>query len=121
MAHIPKSPQEKKRLSLQKDRRNTYGENDKGSRKAIPRAKAKSRRAVRKTAKDDLHKLISAADAEADAMESTLSTPRLQKGAWRKSPDTPLGEVVKRKLKRRADDVGARQRRRARQKADTGL
>jgi hypothetical protein len=30
-----KNPEEKKRLSLERDRRNQYGENDKASRKAI--------------------------------------------------------------------------------------
>ena len=42
------SPQEKKELSLQKDRRNAYGENDKASRKNIPRAKARVNRANRR-------------------------------------------------------------------------
>jgi hypothetical protein len=41
------TPQEKKRLSLEKGRRNTYGENDKASRKNIPRAKARVNRAHR--------------------------------------------------------------------------
>lgn len=68
MAGEPKSPQEKKRLSLKKDRRNTYGENDKASRKNIPRSKAKSHRAVRHTAKDDLHKLIAAGEEAADVI-----------------------------------------------------
>lgn len=36
----PKTPQDKKALSYAKDRRNTYGENDKSSRKAIPARKA---------------------------------------------------------------------------------
>ncbi len=113
MAGEPKSPQEKKRLSLKKDRRNTYGENDKASRKNIPRSKAKSHRAVRHTAKDDLHKLIAAGEEAADVIQSTLASPRLQKGQWRKEPDTPLGEVVARKLARRKADAGAKQRRRA--------
>lgn len=34
------TPQEKKSLSYAKDRRNTYGENSKASRKAIPLSKA---------------------------------------------------------------------------------
>ena len=37
-----KSPQEKKALSYAKDRRNTYGENDKSSRKNIPRNDSRS-------------------------------------------------------------------------------
>jgi hypothetical protein len=42
------SPQEKKRMSLDKDRRNVYGENDKASRKNIPRAKARVNRVNRR-------------------------------------------------------------------------
>lgn len=42
-----KTPQEKKSLSYQKDRRNTYGENSKASRKDIPLSKALAIRAER--------------------------------------------------------------------------
>jgi hypothetical protein len=81
----PRSPQEKKALSLTKDRRNRYGENDKGSRKTIPAAKARSHRVVRRTDKQAL------ADSEA-AMETVA--PTLRKPDWKKTPDTPLGEVI---------------------------
>lgn len=43
-----KTPQEKKQLSLDRDRRNTYGENSKASRKLVPLKKAKSHRAERR-------------------------------------------------------------------------
>jgi hypothetical protein len=49
MAAQPKTPQEKKRLSYENDRRNTYGENSKASRKGIPLAKARANRAERHT------------------------------------------------------------------------
>jgi hypothetical protein len=81
----PRSPQEKKALSLQKDRRNRYGENDKASRKAIPAAKARSHRIVRRADKQAL------ADGE-DALE-TVALVRC-KPHWRKVPDVPLGEVI---------------------------
>ena len=42
-----RTPQEKKQISLEKDRRNVYGEHDKASRKAIPAAKARVNRANR--------------------------------------------------------------------------
>ncbi|NBH07012.1 hypothetical protein, partial [Amycolatopsis sp. SID8362] len=42
-----KTPQEKKRLSYLKDRRDDYGENAKSSRKNLPRSKAFARRANR--------------------------------------------------------------------------
>ncbi len=101
MARKFRSPQQKKRLSLRKDRRNTYGENDKASRKAIPANKARSHRAVRRTSKVAVTEALVAESLRADTAQSTLKTPRLQKGKWRKYPDTPLGKVVARQLKRR--------------------
>ena len=51
-----KTPQEKKRLSYERDRRNAYGENDKGSRKSIPLRKRNVVRAYRKLTKQRLAK-----------------------------------------------------------------
>jgi hypothetical protein len=48
------TPQEKKRLSYQRDGRNTYGENDKASRKAIPLRKRLRARAVRRKTREQL-------------------------------------------------------------------
>ena len=112
MPRQPKSPQEKKRLSLQKDRRNTYGENAKSTRKNIPKSKAQSHRKVRHAAKDAIGHLVQSPEAVAEVVESTLTKPRLQKGRWRKSPDTPLGIAVKGKIATRKATVGARQLRR---------
>ena len=96
-----KSPQEKKRLSLLKDRRNTYGENSKASRKAIPRHKKAQRRAVRRIQKQVLGstRRISDADEELSVRLASHET-----WVWRKTPDTPLGEVLAKKLKRRAKE-----------------
>ena len=99
-----KSPQEKKRLSLELDRRNTYGENDKSSRKNIPLAKAKSHRDSRRTVGQKLaealhHPTVEATDT-ADA--NVLSTARKKKvGAFKKWPDGPLGGSVAKKLAQR--------------------
>jgi hypothetical protein len=49
-----RSPQERKALSYAKDRRNTYGENDKASRKAIPLRKAQESRKDRHKVAQDL-------------------------------------------------------------------
>lgn len=113
MPKTPKTPQEKKRLSLLKDRRNSYGENAKSSRKNIPRSKALSHRKVRHASKQALEHLDDLAEHRADAAESTIATPRLQKGKWKKSPDMPLAKVIKSKLARRKRDIGAKQKRRA--------
>ena len=97
-----KSPQEKKRLSLLKDRRNTYGENSKASRKAIPRQKKVQRRAVRRIQKQVL---AAGRQRTEDADEElTVRLASQETWVWEKTPDTPLGEVLARKLKRRAKE-----------------
>jgi len=95
-----KSPQEKKRLSLLKDRRNTYGENSKASRKAIPRHKKAQRRATRRIEKQVLSAGSHPEIELGDAVNVRLASH--QTWVWKKTPDTPLGEVLDGKLKRRA-------------------
>lgn len=97
-------PREKKRLSLAKDRRNAYGENDKSSRKNIPRSKALGHRVERRIVSEVLsHGHIAVSDDQATAAESTVKT-RTQVKKLRgfvKSPDQPLSENVANKLARR--------------------
>ncbi len=78
-----KTPQDKKVLSYQKDRRNCYGQSDKASRKAIPRHKRLAARSLRRTAK-----LALAATSDV-SMEPTK--PARRKG-WKKHPDRPLAD-----------------------------
>ena len=95
-----KTPQEKKRLSYEKDRRNTYGENDKSSRKNIRRRKRYPNRANRRNARQSLSAAVGAADATPlEQAEAALKHRRPKR--WRKRADSPLGLVVPRKLKRR--------------------
>ncbi len=94
-----RSPQEKKALSLTKDRRNGYGENDKGSRKTIPAAKARGHRIARHKDKQAL------GDVEA-AVELVPLIRR--KPDWKKVPDVPLGEVIASSLAKRLRLVGRR-------------
>lgn len=99
-----RSPQEKKQLSYAKDRHNTYGENDKSSRKNIRRSKRLPNRADRRRE----HQALTQAsgprlDAAAEAAEQQLlSKPStwVSRG-WRKAPDQPLGEHVEERLRRR--------------------
>jgi hypothetical protein len=49
-----KTPREKKDTSLTKDCRNVYGENDKASRKLIPRGKQLSHQGARRTVREVL-------------------------------------------------------------------
>ncbi|WP_231500098.1 hypothetical protein [Saccharothrix sp. NRRL B-16314] len=96
-----KTPQEKKRLSYAKDCRNAYGENDKSSRKNIPRSRQRAHRADRRRADQALRAAVGPADeVRADGAEQAVRTLR---PAWfRKCPDAPLGEVVESRLRRRA-------------------
>lgn len=94
MANERKTPQEKKRQSLTKDRRNTYGENDKASRKNIPRSKARAHRAVRRKAAEFERTWELLDENSANAVELTMITARTQKAKFRKGPDTALGRVL---------------------------
>jgi len=96
-----KTPQEKKRFSYRKDRRNTFGENGKASRKNIPRTKAHHIRAERH-AQD---RLLSGAPGVAgeDALTAVEASVRgTGPRQWRKSPDQPLGKVLARRAARKA-------------------
>lgn len=106
------SPQEAKRLSLAHDRRNSYGENDKASRKAIPRFKAASNRSGRHGVKQAL---TGAHGAFGEADETRLvkaarksSHPEKTKGA-----DEPLGKVIAAKVQKRERREGGKAKRAA--------
>ena len=89
-----RSPQEKKRLSYSKDRRSWYGENDKSSRKNIPRNKRIRHRSERHRAQQQLSAALGPVD---EAVETSLDErlTRARRGSgWRKSPDTQLGLYV---------------------------
>lgn len=109
-----KSPSEKKRISLVKDRRNIYGECPSSSRKNIRRGKQRSRMKVRRAANEELRALKGASvDADADTIESRAKVRvlALARSSFKKIPDAPLGEVVARKMKRRADHAKGRKSR----------
>lgn len=94
-----KTPQEKKQLSYVKDRRNTFGENSKASRKAIPLTKARANRSERH-AQDRLLStaVVSGGVDQLTAVE--VGVRSTQPRQWRKSPDKPLGEVLAKRAAR---------------------
>ncbi|MFE7798182.1 hypothetical protein [Nocardia sp. NPDC057440] len=95
-----RTPQEKKQLSYTRDRRNTYGENDKASRKNIPRSRAQAHRANRHFDAQTLKASTGPVDAAlADRAEQQVRVHRRR--IFRKRPDTALGEYVKWKLIKR--------------------
>jgi len=98
----PRTPQEKKALSYANDRRNSYGENDKASRKAIPARKAGENRKVRRKTNHSL-KAVEQADEDAAAViESSLRHDVERVGGWTKSPDVPLKEYMDLQARRRS-------------------
>ncbi|NJP30217.1 hypothetical protein FLW53_39710 [Microbispora sp. SCL1-1] len=122
-----RSPQEKKRLSYAKDRRNDYGENDKSSRKNIRLSKKRPHRANRRLTSQ----VLKAAEGVVDVGIAAVGEERLLRKrpkSWKKFPDAPLGKVVQLTLRRRMNLSGGsrkrdaarieRVRRRLRQPAD---
>jgi hypothetical protein len=98
------SPPEKKRLSLELDRRNTYGENDKSSRKNIPKSRARVHRNERRMVEQMLsHGHVTAPNDEAVAIESNVKAKTRSKKlvGFKKCADTALGVTVAKKIARR--------------------
>jgi|GEM_PF-1331831 hypothetical protein len=83
-----KSPPEKKILSYEKDRRNTYGENSKASRKGVRRRKSWVNRTFRHAAQQRL-RLTDTQDSSGDNPVDSL-----RREHWKKQPDTALGEIL---------------------------
>lgn len=97
---VRRTPQEKKRLSYLKDRRNWYGENDKSSRKNIRLNKRAVNSANRRRPSAGLAVLRGAVEPErATAVAERLAGVRPH--SWRKWPDAPLGRFVANRLERR--------------------
>lgn len=89
-----RSPQERKALSYAKDRRNTYGENDKASRKLIPLRKAMENRQDRRKVAQEIALIPKLDEGAADLLESSVRHDVHRVGGWRKGADQPLGKVV---------------------------
>jgi hypothetical protein len=98
-----RSPQEKKRLSYSRDRRNSYGENDKSSRKNVARNKRVRHHADRRGQNALLAAGTGPVDEDVEMLLDERVTRRRRRDYWRKCPDTPLGLHVASSLKRRVD------------------
>src|SRR5688500_12653206 len=96
-----KTPQEKKRESYLHDRRNTYGENPRSSRRNIARNKRLRSRVERRLARTAFDPGVGLDLERMDDVESRVV--RQRRRAWTKSPDEPLRKVVEEKLQRRAE------------------
>ncbi len=118
----PKSPQDKKRLSYAKDRRNVYGERGANSRFAIRKSKDLIERSGRHEQNQLLRSVVGVVDeAQAVATENAILSSKAAKKRFYKMPDAPLGAVVESKLEyRKFKGMGAKKVRskQERQRAD---
>ncbi len=80
------TPQAKKRLSLLKDCRNTYGENDKSSRSAIRWRKRWVNSKYRRDVKQSLSEI-----SDFDRITDVVNT--IERHGWTKYPDMPIGKI----------------------------
>jgi len=103
-----KSPQEKKRNSLLKDRRNVYGHCPTSSRKNIRLGKQRSHMEARRAASEELRSMKgSATEIDSDRVESRIKDRvlALSRYAFKKVPDAPLASALDRKAKWRRGEV----------------
>lgn len=115
-----KTPQQKKALSYANDRRNDYGENDKGSRKSVRRHKRFPNRAYRRKLNQNLQKVAGEIDAEqVEEIEGKIKG--LKRRIWKKCADITLEEFVKNQLWKRQNRVGGKLRRKLKLQAIIGV
>jgi hypothetical protein len=88
-----RSPQEKKKLSYERDRVNVYGQNDKASRKRIPKFKAQSNRNYRRAATELVRKIAQTNDEE-PRFEGRLADARFTRSDRGKARDLPIGVTL---------------------------
>jgi hypothetical protein len=94
---IVKDPGEKKQLSLERDRRNTYGENSKSSRKSIQRGKQRRHMDERRTVDEVLGRLKGQVLEDEATHVELLAKSRIsdsRRRGFKKRRDVPLGIVL---------------------------
>jgi hypothetical protein len=87
----------RKEQSLKHDRRNTYGENDKSSRKSIHRRKQWANQSYRRAVRQSLR-----SPDPGMAEDCACKVPRAR---WKKWPDQSLGDVLRRDLIREIENI----------------
>ena len=88
----PRSPQEKKTLSLELDRRNVVAESQWGGRDAIAKRKQWVNQSHRKAVHQELSALSGSVPADPEIVESALADAK--RPNWRKQPDVPLKDAL---------------------------
>jgi hypothetical protein len=102
----PLTPQEKKALSLENDRRNVVAESQSGARDAIARRKQWVNQSHRKAVHQQLSSLSGEEPADAELVESDVAATK--RHDWRKQPDVSLKEALRLRRSRQLDDLGDR-------------
>ncbi len=92
----PMTPQQKKALDYEKQRRNCYGENTAASRKGIRRRKRSGARDGRRKAAQTLGQIHETDCGLGDAEDLAMSRRPVQR--WKKTPDQPLGQMSTQRL-----------------------
>ncbi|MBX7170883.1 MAG: hypothetical protein K1X72_07995 [Pyrinomonadaceae bacterium] len=90
-----RSPQQKKALSYAKDRRNSYGESDKGARKSICRHKTLPTRAYR----HKISQFLKINETNLEVVEDKVKSVKRKK--WKKCPDISLKEWIENRFEYR--------------------
>jgi hypothetical protein len=95
-----RGPQDEKKISYAKDRRNAYAENDKSSRNAVRLNKRFPHRANR----HHIQQILQDATGRPDTNTAHKAEERLARRrpkSWKKHPGLPLGDWVESRLQRR--------------------
>ena len=97
-----KNPKEKKRLSLERDCRNGYGENPAASRKGIAKGKQRQHMNERRSAAQVLSQFEGSLDDELASdveLRARVAVAVSRKYGFKKVPDLPLGQFLDRRKK----------------------
>jgi hypothetical protein len=100
----PLTPQEKKTLSLENDRRNVVAESQWGGRDAIDKRKQWVNQSHRKAVHQELSALSGGVPADPEEVESAVAAAK--RHSWRKQPDVPLREALLLRRSRKPEAAG---------------
>lgn len=102
-----KLPTEKKKLSLERDRRSTYDGSSKAGRRLVPVAKARSHRQERHAVNSTLAQTDTTAP-EATELVASVRGKQKELRSFRKTPDESLGSHLARRNTRKLGEGGTR-------------
>ena len=101
---LKRTPQQNQKLSLERDRRNVFGENDKSSRKNIAAGKQRQQQSARRNVNQALALNVPHAiePDSADQIQFSATTAIIvgERKRFRKRPDAALGSVLAKKQTR---------------------